>query len=299
MSGNHSEVNPTDGQEMVLDRAAAASVSPAEANRPPLAPLIDAHIHLDTYKEHETQALLGSLKDAGVAAVIGVSMDLASSQANLRLAQAWPGQVYPAFGFHPEQPLPADREIDALFGWMAEHADDMVAVGEVGLPYYSRLEAAEAGLPWDNGPYEALLERFVRFALDHDKPIVLHAVYEDANIACDLLEKHGVSRAHFHWFKGSADTVRRMADRGYYVSFTPDIAYEAEIQELARRYPTSQVMTETDGPWPFEGPFAGQMTHPRMTAEVASVWSSIRGVPLPEARALLHANACRFYGLPR
>ncbi|KAF9135072.1 hypothetical protein BGX30_011676 [Mortierella sp. GBA39] len=234
---------------MILDRAAAASASPAEANRSPLAPLIDAHIHLDTYKEHETQTLLGSLKDAGVEAVIGVSMDLASSQANLRLAQTWPGQVYPAFGFHPEQPLPADREIDALFGWMAEHADDMVAVGE------------------------------------------------DADIACDLLEKYGVSRAHFHWFKGSADTVRRMADSGYYVSFTPDIANEAEIQELARRYPASQVMTETDGPWPFEGPFAGQMTHPRMTAEVALVWSSIRGVPLPEARALLHANACRFYGL--
>ena len=49
-----------------------------------------------------------------------------------------------------------------------------------------------------------------------------------------------------------------MADNGWFVSVTPDVAYEAEIQELAARYPIGQLMAETDGPWPFEGKFAGR-----------------------------------------
>lgn len=107
----------------------------------------------------------------------------------------------------------------------------MIAVGEVGLPYYSRLEATEAGQTFDDAPYIRLLERFIAFAAKHHKPIVLHAVYEDADIACELLQKHSVTRAHFHWFKGSKATIELMAKRGYSISFTPDITYEVEIQD--------------------------------------------------------------------
>ena len=116
-------------------------------------------------------------------------------------------------------------------------------------------------------------------------------MYEDADIACELLEKHQFTRAHFHWFKGSRQTIRRMADNGYYVSFTPDILYETEIRELARQYPAEQVMAETDGPWPFEGPFHGQMTHPAMTREVIQAWSEITGMGIERAARL-------FTGIP-
>lgn len=261
-----------------------------------LAPLIDAHIHLDSYEEDQQQEILSSLETAGVEGLIAVSMHLESARANLQLARQYT-MVHLAFGFHPEQPIPDQAGIDELFGWMHRHASNMVAVGEVGLPYYTRTEAEEAGQSFDTRPYEELLERFIAFARDQDKPIVLHAVYEDADTACRLLERYGVKRAHFHWFKGSLETVQHMAKQGYYVSFTPDIVYEEEIQELARTYPRSLVMSETDGPWPFEGPFAGQMTHPRMTADVAMAWSRIQELSLPEARRMLYDNAKRFYGI--
>ncbi|MWV45890.1 TatD family deoxyribonuclease [Paenibacillus sp. HJL G12] len=262
-----------------------------------LPPLIDAHIHLDSYEEAQQQQIMSELKDTGVESVIAVSMHLDSARTHLKLAQRYPSHIHPAFGFHPEQPLPDEAEMDKLFAWMDYHSGDMIAVGEVGLPYYTRMEAEEAGHPFDSRPYEELLERFVAFAQHHDKPIVLHAVYEDAAIACRLLAQYKIKRAHFHWFKGPAETLQHMAQQGYYVSFTPDIVYEKEIQELASVYPRSLVMSETDGPWPFEGPFAGQMTHPRMTADVAEAWGRIQGLPLPEARRLLYDNAKRFYGI--
>ncbi|MFC7680461.1 TatD family hydrolase [Paenibacillus sp. GCM10028914] len=260
-------------------------------------PFIDTHIHLDTYSDEEQKMILESLPGCGVETVISVSMHLESSHRNLKLAQQFHGLVKPAFGFHPEQPLPSDDEIKALFSFMESHVNEMIAVGEVGLPYYSRLEAMSGVKKWDNEPYKALLEQFIVFAKKHDKPIILHAVYEDADTACDLLKKHGVTSAHFHWFKGSSETIRRMNKAGYYISFTPDLLYESEIRDLARQYPRAQVMTETDGPWPFEGPFEGHMTHPGMTAHVAAAWAELQGLSLAESNRILYDNASRFYRL--
>lgn len=307
----------------------------------------DTHIHLEQYAPEEAERMLREFRSAGGAYVVAVSMNLESARRTERLAGQYPGLVRPAYGFHPEQPLPSTEEEEALFAWMERrtargeaaaaegasvagsglaelagmrqlpaeglHVDPskvggaqrgldptapqpMIAVGEVGLPYYSRQEAAERGEALDEAGYVRLLERFVAFAARHDLPIVLHAVYEDADTACDLLERHGVRRAHFHWFKGSADTVERMSAAGYYISFTPDILYEDEIRELALRYPADQVMSETDGPWPFEGPFAGQPTRPSMTADVCREWAALRGLSETQAQTILLANADRFYG---
>ncbi|WP_418026978.1 TatD family hydrolase [Paenibacillus sp. JJ1722] len=261
------------------------------------APLIDAHIHVDSYPPEQQELLLASLANSSVQAVIAVSMHLGSSRANLQLAKRYPGLVRPAFGFHPEQALPPQAELELLFNWMDEHVQQMVAVGEVGLPYYNRLEASQSGSPFDLAPYIVLLERFIQFASKHNKPIVLHAVYEDADIACDLLERHGITQAHFHWFKGSTATIERMARNGYYVSFTPDLLYEEEIRSLARQYPSDQIMAETDGPWPFEGPFTGQETHPRMTADVIRAYSKLTHQDESAVRQLFYENTRRFYSL--
>ena len=263
-----------------------------------LAPLIDAHIHFDKYTAEEQRDMLQSFPDQQVEGVIAVSMNITSAQDNLELARQNPRFIYPAFGFHPEQPLPSVQDQNLFFDWIEKHIGQAVAIGEVGLPYYNRQEAEQVGHAFDQGGYIELLERFIQLAKRHNKPIVLHAVYEDAEIACDLLEQYQLRRAHFHWFKGSHKTVRRMANNGYFISFTPDIQYEEEIRELARQYPAEQVMAETDGPWPFEGPFQGRMTHPAMTRQVIQAWSELTGMGTERAARLFYQNTKRFYRLP-
>lgn len=246
--------------------------------------MIDAHIHLDQYEDHVVSSLLEGLPEQGIESLIAVSMNLASSKRTLELAASYPGLVKPAYGFHPEQALPAEKELNVLLKWITDHAGSMAAIGEIGLPYYSRTEAVERGEAWDMAPYIQLLDRLLGLAARLGKPVVLHAVYEDAWTVCDLLEQHGLTQAHFHWFKGPAATVDRMISRGYYISFTPDILYEPEIQELARRYPPELVMAETDGPWPFEGPYAGRTTHPAMVHDVAAAWGRCMDIPFQRPR---------------
>ncbi|GGA31195.1 TatD family hydrolase [Paenibacillus physcomitrellae] len=258
-------------------------------------PMLDAHIHLDQYSDGEIDSMLAEAERDALQGLVAVSMNLESCQRTEKLAARYPALVKPAYGYHPEQPVPSAEELGRLLAWTRKRAEHMTAVGEVGLPYYLRREKEEAGEPFELQPYIEVLERFLALAAELDKPVVLHAVYEDADLVCDLLDKYGIKRAHFHWFKGAETTVRRMADRGYFVSFTPDILYEPEIRQLALLYPPEQIMAETDGPWPFEGPFEGQATHPRMVHEVAAALAELYSWTCEEAAELLEANTRRFY----
>lgn len=248
--------------------------------------LIDAHIHLDQYMENEVPTLLEEAEY-----VIAVSMNLPSCEKTLKLSKAYV-KVNAAFGYHPEQPLPNDSEEDALFDWIRQHAHEMVAIGEVGLPYYLSQEKAI-----EVRPYVSLLERFIVLAKELNKPIVLHAVYEDAAIVCDLLEKHHVTKAHFHWFKGDEEVIERMIHNGYFISVTPDCTYEAEIQQLIKQYPIELMMVETDGPWPFEGQFDNKRTSPWMMDHSIEVIASIKGLTTQEAARIITRNTTIFYNL--
>lgn len=248
--------------------------------------LIDAHIHLEQYEESAIPTLLEEADH-----VIAVSMNLPSCEKTLKLSKTY-AKIKAAFGFHPEQALPSAEEEEALFTWIRQHAHDMVAIGEVGLPYYLKQENAI-----DDRSYVELLERFIMLAKDLHKPVVLHAVYEDAAIACDLLEKHHVTKAHFHWFKGDDKVIERMISNGYFISVTPDCTYEAEIQQLIKKYPIELMMVETDGPWPFEGPFNNKRTSPWMMDHSIEVIASIKGITTQEAAHIITNNTTTFYNL--
>src|SRR5690606_34414507 len=147
----------------------------------------------------------------------------------------------------------AEEEV-ALVGWIRERAaaGEAFSIGEIGLPYYTELEAKENARSFDLQPYIAFLERMLILAKELERPVALHAVYEHADIVCELLEKYEISKAHCHWFKGSPGTLERMKRAGYFISITPDVIYEEEIQIIVKHYPMEQLMVETDGPWPLK-----------------------------------------------
>lgn len=257
--------------------------------------LIDAHIHLDLYESGIRERIMEELPFCGVRGVVSVSMHLDSCRINQQLHRRFPDRVYPAYGFHPEQEIPPAGELDKLFQWIGDHLQEAAAIGEVGLPYYLREDMRLARKALDDGPYIELLERFLVLAESADKPVVLHAVYEDADMACELLERHRVKRAHFHWFKGSGETVRRMIRSGFYISVTPDVVYEQEIRDLVAGYPLELMMVETDGPWPFEGPFQGMITHPQMVRQVVETISRIKSLSFDETANAVYRNTVEFY----
>src|ERR1700719_4324728 len=99
--------------------------------------IIDAHIHLDRYTNKDIQLMLEN--SASIEALVSVSFDLDSCKRNLCLSRKYQ-KVKPAFGFHPEQSLPSEKKLGMLINWLIQHQTEMIAVAEVGLPYYLRRE---------------------------------------------------------------------------------------------------------------------------------------------------------------
>ncbi|WP_368652667.1 TatD family hydrolase [Ornithinibacillus sp. 4-3] len=254
--------------------------------------LIDSHIHFDQYSEAQQQYILSQLEKDQVEALIAVSTTLSSSEETLQLARK-DNRIKPAFGYHPEQALPDELEIIKLLEFIQKHQDEMIAVGEVGLPYYSQMKKQITEV---EGHIE-LLDNFVQQAAQLKKPIVLHAVYEDASIACDILEKYSHPYAHFHWFKGDKKVVARMISNKYMISITPDVLYESAIKELVKTYPLELIMVETDGPWPFTGPFEKEWTKPRMMHAIVEKISKIKEITLETAYTNIYKNTKQFYRL--
>ncbi|MCM3736967.1 TatD family hydrolase [Bacillus cytotoxicus] len=249
---------------------------------------IDSHIHLDQYKKEEQLQLIEDIqKTKEIAALMAVSMNEHSCQQTLELAKSY-SFIYPALGYHPEQDVDF-KQCERICELIEKEAHRIAAIGEVGLPYYLRQENKALLLD----PYIEMLERFVYLARKYNLPIILHAVYDDADVVCDLLETYRIRHAHFHWFKGSQRTMERMIQNGYYISITPDIVYKDKIKDIAAFYPLSQLMVETDGPWKF----TDEMTHPNMILQVLKSVSEIKGLALEEATETIYKNTVQFYNL--
>lgn len=207
--------------------------------------MFDSHIHLDQFSESDIHLLLQSSELQGV---LAVATDLASAERLLRIKRQY-RQVHIAGGFHPEQPLPTENQQSALFEWIAKNHHELAACGEVGLPHYLKREDPQL----DYTPYLMLLERFILISKQYDLPLNLHIVYEDTDLALDLLAKHDIKKAHFHWFKADEPQLERLLATPYFVSVTPDILHNPKTQRIAHRFPLSRLLIETDAPWQHAG----------------------------------------------
>lgn len=254
--------------------------------------VIDAHIHLDLYRETERAQILNCLTDCHIKQLISVSNDLESFQHNLLYHQV-DERVKPAIGYHPEQSLPSKQEQHKLLQAIDDHHAKVVAIGEVGLPYYW----ASSDKDFKIAPYIVLLEQFMKKASLWDKPISLHIVYEHTDIALHLLDQYQIRYAHFHWFKADERRLEQVIQRGYYISFTPDILYRKKRQFLIEQTPLRQMMVETDGPWPFDIREATSFTHPKLLHKVIYKIAEVKHLPVEVVYATIYENTKRFFRL--
>ncbi|MBE3593583.1 MAG: TatD family hydrolase [Candidatus Carbobacillus altaicus] len=233
-----------------------------KGNGPEKAYMFDAHIHLEQYGMRAdgtmdwtyVDRLIETWRSGGVQGVLAVSSDLASSIRTLQLKQRHPDFVRAAIGWHPEYTLNDDKAFLELVQLIRTHRAQLSAIGEIGLPHYANREQ-----------YDLMRERLVdwaRLSVMLDLPLVLHAVYEGTAEALHVLLTAGVKKAHFHWLKTSPEHLHRVIRSGYMISVTPEVCYRKRDQILVRTVPLTQLLLETDGPWPYDGPFLGIQTTP-------------------------------------
>ena len=253
--------------------------------------VIDSHIHLDGYDESERKEIIDSLENNNIQGLIAVSNDLKSLKKLMKIANH-NEFVKPCAGYHPEQELPNLLQTEVLFDYIKTNHESIYGIGEVGLPYYLQ----ENDKFFNKDPYIYLLEKFITLAKELDKPLNIHAVYEDTKVVCELLEKHDYHKAHFHWAKTDFNTLELMVKKGYMISITPDIIYKERTRELVKFYPLDLMMVETDGPWRYEH-LDKAITQPKMLYDIIEQIAHIKNSTQLNVEQQILKNTKQFYKL--
>jgi TatD DNase family protein len=175
------------------------------------------------------------------------------------------------------------------------HHSRLVALGEVGLPWYCLEGATDAAGFMTRGRQR--LNRLLALAERYDLPVIVHAPHGAAVGALAALKARGIERAVFHWHKAPAEVTRDIVDAGYLVSVTPEVVYRERDRALVEAVPLESLLVESDGPWPYQGEFAGVPSGPWLVSRVAEEVAKIKGLPVDEVTYQISANTCQIFDL--
>lgn len=215
---------------------------------------------------------------------MGAAINYKSSKKLLELKKIYP-ELKVALGIHPEYPENFS-DYEAVEKLIRDNHSKISAIGEIGLPYFSMQNIPELEKDILITKANCLLEKFIALGKRYNLPLILHAVFDAAPIALDLLEKHGIRKALFHWFEGDNKTLQRILENGYLISVSPDVMYNQKYSEFVDSIPMECICLESDGPWEY----GGRKGMPEMVEEVAEYLGGRRGVSKDKIYEISYEN---------
>ncbi len=253
-------------------------------------PYVDTHCHLDHHRELSAADQVARAREAGVATMVTVGTDMASSSQALATAQRFDG-VWAAVGVHPNDAMEATPRVLEVIEALAQE-EVVVAVGETGLDYYR-----EHTTP---AQQEASYRAHIEIAKRHDRALVIHC--RDAWDDClDILEAQGPpERVVMHCFSGDVEVTRRCVEAGWYVSFAGNVTFKnaAGLRASAAEVPLDLLLTETDSPFLTPHPHRGEPNDPSYVPFTLHALAEVHQRDPDDVAQVVLDNARRVFALP-
>ena len=252
---------------------------------------VDTHTHLydEQFGDRPGDAVERAVA-AGVKKMVLPDIDGSSRAAMTRLAEQFPGTLFPCIGLHPTSVDSGWRErLEEIESYGGNGA---VAVGETGMDcYWSKefvREQAEA-FEWQ-----------IRFACRLGLPVIVHS-REATEPVFEVLEKcRDLSvRGVFHAFSGSLETCRRLMKLGeWYIGIGGVITFrKASIAETVKHIPLGRILLETDSPYLTPVPHRGERNESAYIPIIASKVAEQKGIPIEEVASVTSANAEHLFNI--
>jgi TatD DNase family protein len=257
--------------------------------------IIDSHCHMHDPAYEDVRGALARASEHGVWGAVAVGCDQESNMRTLEVAASNGKSVRPALGFHPDWLQLTDQDLELVEMQVAANHSRLVALGEIGLPWYCLGQAPDATVVLTRGRQRFF--RLLELATRYDLPVILHAPHGSATTALQALKRRGIERAVFHWHKAPAEITREIVDAGYFVSVTPEVVYRDRDRELVEAVPIESILVESDGPWPYQGEFTGVSSGPWLVSRVVEEIAKIKRLPVDEAMFQISSNTCELFEL--
>ena len=253
--------------------------------------LIDTHMHLHMPQfDQDRAAVVERATEVGVARMVEIGYDLASSRAALELAERHPN-IFAVVGIQPHYALEADDSWLDEVRRLAAHPK-VVALGEIGLDYYH-----------DSAPHdrqERLFRQQLALARDLRLPVVIHSRDAHADTVRVLRDAARGQPGIMHSFSGDWEYASACLEVGFMLSFSGPVTFPkaADLHDVARRAPLDRILTETDSPYLSPHPLRGKRNEPARVRLIAERLAALREMALDELAAAVWQNAAGIFRLP-
>lgn len=263
--------------------------------------MIDTHCHLAGEEfAGDLAEVSARARAAGVTdAICILASDDAGELARASVVRAaWPGVRF-ATGLHPHAAGRYAGKLEAAVAATSAAiqairatgaADDVCAIGEIGLEYH-----------YDVGPrdvQQAVFAGQVALAVAEDLPVVIHSRDAMADTIAVIRDAgEGRARGVIHCFTGSADEARMALDIGFYVSFAGILTFPKaqSLRDAAAVVPVDRLLVESDAPFLAPVPHRGQRNEPAWVLDTLATLAGVKGLDVAAAADAVRSNAARLF----
>ncbi len=204
-------------------------------------PIIDSHCHLDFPKfNRDREETILRAREAGVVGMINSGISLKGNLMSLELVEK-NEDIHAALGLSPDIGRGGDeKEINAILGQIEANARKAAAIGEAGLDFQDCKTNEE------RERQTTAFKKVIELAKDLNKPLVVHARLAEAEVL-ELVKD--VDTVIYHCYSGSIETMKKIVDRGFYISLATLVCFSENHQILATEVPLENLLLETDSPF--------------------------------------------------
>ncbi|MBP1910978.1 YchF/TatD family DNA exonuclease [Thermococcus stetteri] len=250
--------------------------------------MIDAHCHIEMFKKDAPKIAEESRKR------LRAVVDSITEYRKFHVWKSWEllkphfGFIFPTLGYAPNEARRGNwdkvRKVDAF---IRENADEIVAIGEIGLDfYYAKTEEERKN-------QREIFHHFLNLAVELGKPVVLHARDAEKEVF-EAIQRAGV-RAYFHSYSGPSDLALEIVENGHIIGINTGIDFIPEVRKAAEVLPLESIVVETDAP--YMSPYKGEKNYPWNVEYAVRRIAEIKGLEFKEVEKITERNAIRFFDL--
>ena len=250
--------------------------------------MIDVHCHMvyEGLDEIKEKVLEEAKKKMDAVVTCGYPKDW---EKNLELTKKFPGFVFLTIGLHPiDIKEMTDKQVQDYFDVIRSHAEEIVAVGEIGLEKKWFKEES------DLIRFKEVFIQGLELAKEIDKPVVLHLRKAEQE-GFDTVVEQKMKDVIFHYYSGNVTLARQIVEKGYYISIPTMIDRSSNLKDIAKKFPLENLLTETDSP--FSSPIPNQTNVPQNVEHTIKKIAELRNTSFEEVDKRTTENAKRIYRL--
>jgi len=275
--------------------------------------LIDTHAHLNfkAFDEDRDEVIKRVLSEK--VWMINVGTNYQTSKKAVEIAEHYQRGVFAAVGLHPinirheiinykreiktnEEDILEEDFISLKYKELAE-SEKVVALGEIGLDYWSRPKGKRKLELFKEKQKEIFLKQLA-LAGELNLPVIFHCRMAHQDLL-KILTLHVTDyrlQGVVHCFTGSWEEAEKYLAMGFYLGFN-GIIFKLKLDEVIKKTPLDRVLIETDCPFLAPPGFPEERNNPLGVKIIVENIAKIKGIATPELIKITNQNAFNLFNL--